>query len=48
MRSFYLTYNQNEKLQLLVAEIGWTHNLVILQKCSDDLEREFYLRMTLE
>ena len=46
MRSFYLTYCQNEKLQPLVAEIGWTHNLVIMQKCKDDLEREFYIRMT--
>ncbi|MGL5062761.1 MAG: PDDEXK nuclease domain-containing protein [Microcoleus sp.] len=46
MRSFYTTYNQNEKLQPMVAEIGWTHNLVILEKCKDDLEREFYIRMT--
>ncbi len=40
MRSFYVAYSQNEKLQLMVAEIGWTHNLVILEKCKDDLERE--------
>ena len=46
MRSFYLKYCQNEKLQPMVAEIGWTHNLVIMQKCKEDLEREFYLRMT--
>jgi predicted nuclease of restriction endonuclease-like (RecB) superfamily len=46
MRNFYVTYSQNVKLQPLVAEIGWTHNLVILEKCKDDLEREFYLRMT--
>lgn len=45
IRNFYLTYAENEKLQPIVAEIGWTHNLVILQKCKDDLEREFYLRM---
>jgi predicted nuclease of restriction endonuclease-like (RecB) superfamily len=30
----------------LVANIGWTHNLIIIQRCSDPLEREFYLRMT--
>ncbi|MDD4455660.1 MAG: PDDEXK nuclease domain-containing protein, partial [Candidatus Methanomethylophilaceae archaeon] len=30
----------------LVREIGWSHNLVILQRCSDPLEREFYVRMT--
>lgn len=46
MRNFYLTYAENEKLQPMVAEIGWTHNMVILTKCKDDLEREFYLRMT--
>ncbi|MEH2052179.1 PDDEXK nuclease domain-containing protein [Nostoc sp.] len=46
MRNFYVTYSQNQKLQPLVAEIGWTHNLVILEKCKDDLEREFYIRMT--
>ncbi|MCW9680164.1 PDDEXK nuclease domain-containing protein [Dolichospermum planctonicum UHCC 0167] len=46
MRSFYVTYSQNEKLQPLVAEIGWTHNIVILGKCKDDLEREFYMKMT--
>jgi predicted nuclease of restriction endonuclease-like (RecB) superfamily len=45
-RSFYLRYGSNEKLQLLVAEIGWTHNLIIMEKCKDDLEREFYIRMT--
>ena len=46
MRGFYLCYHANEKLQPLVAEIGWTHNLIILDKCEDDLQREFYLRMT--
>jgi predicted nuclease of restriction endonuclease-like (RecB) superfamily len=46
MRDFYLTYHRNEKLTPLVAEIGWTHNLVILEKCKDDLQREFYIRMT--
>lgn len=46
MRNFFLTYSENEKLQPLVAEIGWTHNLIIMEKCKDDLEREFYLRMT--
>jgi predicted nuclease of restriction endonuclease-like (RecB) superfamily len=46
MRNFYATYSQSEKLQPLVAEIGWTHNLVIMERCKDDLEREFYIRMT--
>jgi predicted nuclease of restriction endonuclease-like (RecB) superfamily len=46
MRSFYLGYVDNPNLAPMVREIGWTHNLVILEKCKDDLEREFYIRMT--
>ena len=46
MRQFYLEYHENEKLQPLVGEIGWSHNLQIFQRCKDLLEREFYLRMT--
>ena len=46
MKQFYQTYSQNVKLSPLVREIGWTHNHIILTKCKDDLEREFYIRMT--
>lgn len=30
----------------MTAEISWTHNVVILEKCKDPLEREFYIRMS--
>jgi predicted nuclease of restriction endonuclease-like (RecB) superfamily len=46
MKLFYETYCHNQKLAPMVREIGWTHNLVIVEKCKDDLEREFYIRMT--
>jgi predicted nuclease of restriction endonuclease-like (RecB) superfamily len=46
MRNFYLSYYESEKLPPLVAEIGWSHNVVIMEKCKDDLEREFYIKMT--
>ena len=46
MREFYQTYRDLPKVQLLVAQIGWSQNLTILQKCDDPLEREFYIRMT--
>lgn len=46
MREFYLTYRDNEKLTQLVTEIGWSHNLRIMSKCKDPLEREFYIRMS--
>lgn len=44
MRNFYRCYSSNKILQPLVAEIGWTHNLIIMDKCKDDLKREFYIR----
>lgn len=46
MRQFFLVYDGQEKLAPLVREIGWAHNILIFEKCKDDLEREFYLRMT--
>ncbi len=45
-KAFYESYQGIEKLALLVREIGWSHNIVILEHCSDSLEREFYIRMT--
>lgn len=29
-----------------MAEISWSHNRTILEKCNDVLEREFYMRMS--
>ena len=46
MRQFHLTYQGNEKLQPLVGEISWAKHLIIMAKCGEDLEREFYIRMT--
>jgi len=46
MRQFYKEYANCTKLQPLVGEIGWAHNLVIMSKTKDPLEREFYIRMT--
>ncbi len=46
MKQFYQAYSTNEKLSPMVREIGWTHNLIIMMNCKDNLEREFYIRMT--
>ncbi|HTU48520.1 MAG TPA: PDDEXK nuclease domain-containing protein [Bryobacteraceae bacterium] len=46
MRQFYDAYCGNQNLSPLVREISWTKNLVILERCHDDDEREFYLRRT--
>ena len=46
MKNFYEFYTENEKLQPLVAEIGWTQNCLILEKCKDLHQVEYYLRKT--
>ena len=46
MRLFYESCCNNEKLAPLVREISWSHNIIIMEKCKNDLEREFYIRMT--
>ena len=46
MRNFYIEYKDNEFLQPLVAEISWTKNIIIMEKCKNSLEREFYIKMT--
>ena len=48
MRKFYTLYKEQTKLAPLVQEIGWSQNIIIMEKCKDDLEREFYLKMTMQ
>lgn len=46
MRDFYQSYEGNEKLTTLSAEISWSHNVALLSKCKDHLQREFYMKMS--
>jgi len=46
MRKFYREYKGIENLQPLAGEIAWTKNTLILDRCVDPLQREFYLRAT--
>ncbi len=46
MRQLYLEYQHDTILQPLVGEIGWSHNLVIMQKCKTATERRFYMLHT--
>lgn len=48
MRKFYQEYQENTKLAPLVREIGWSHNVLLFEKLKDDLEREFYIKMTIK
>jgi predicted nuclease of restriction endonuclease-like (RecB) superfamily len=44
MRTFYREYKEQPILQPLAAEIAWTKNTLILDRCQNSLQREFYLR----
>lgn len=46
MRQFFAEYQGEAKLQPLVGEISWAKNLLIMARCKNALEREFYLRAT--
>lgn len=37
LRRFYCTYADKAKLQPLVAESGWSYNVFMLARCSDNL-----------
>ncbi|PAV11511.1 hypothetical protein ASJ81_10060 [Methanosarcina spelaei] len=47
MRQFYETYRYDEKVSPLVRQLPWTHNLLIMSRCKQPEEREFYLQMCL-
>ncbi len=46
MARFYSEYQSNEILQPLVGEIGWSKHIVILTKCKDTQQRQFYILAT--
>ena len=46
MRNFYTQYKDNQKLAPLVGEISWTKNILIMEKCKENSQREFYIKMT--
>ena len=43
MRQFYLEYKENSKLQQLVGEIPWGHNILIFSKVKSPAQREYYI-----
>lgn len=46
MVQFYNEYQSVEILQPLVGEISWTKHIVILNKCKNDQQRQFYILST--
>ena len=43
MRDFYLSYRDSEKLTALLAEISWSHNTIILEKCNSTWQSSMIL-----
>ena len=46
MARFYAEYQSDEILQPLVAEISWSKHIIILTKCKDTQQRQFYILAT--
>ena len=46
MQQFYAEYHEDTILQPLVAEISWSKHLIIMSKCKDMQERQFYILAT--
>ncbi len=46
MQNFYMLYSGNTKLQLMVAETGWAHNLIIMEKYDDKEECRYCIVRT--
>lgn len=46
MARFYAEYRSNEIFQPLVGEISWSKHIVILTKCKETRQRQFYILST--
>lgn len=46
MQQFFSEYQGNEILQPLVAEISWSKHIVIMTRCKDVQQRQFYILAT--
>ena len=48
MVQFYKEYNSDEFVQLPVAQIPWTHNIILIQKIKDKELRYWYIQKVME
>ena len=47
MRAFYATYEESPEITRLAMNLGWTQNVAILERCSSNEERAWYIRAAL-
>ena len=47
MRAFYAAYEESPDIMRLAMNLGWTRNVAILERCSSNEERAWYIRAVL-
>lgn len=47
MRAFYAAYEKTPEIMRLAMHLGWTQNVAILERCSNNDERAWYIRAVL-
>ena len=47
MRTFYAAYEESPEIMQLAMNLGWTRNVAILEKCSSNEERAWYIQAVL-
>ena len=47
MRAFYAAYKESPEIIQLAMSLGWTQNVAILERCSSNEERVWYIRAVL-
>ena len=47
MREFYAAYEESPEIIRLAMNLGWTQNVAILERCSSNEERAWYIRAVL-
>ena len=47
MRTFYAVYEASPEIMRLAMNLGWTQNVAILERCSSNEERVWYIRAVL-
>ncbi len=48
MKKFFEVYSKSKLLQPLVAEISWSHNILILDKCNSEEESYYYIQKSIQ
>lgn len=48
MKQFYETYQKTEKVTALLTQLSWTNHLIILSKCKNIEEKQFYILLSVK